>query len=151
MSLELTEEKMRQLAATAGTAGGPGGGRSPHEHAASQLLYPTIRKQRTLPDGTPVFDKDGEPIWEDTLEITGRTELPNPSGTTALVAYAKYCAANFRGNGRNLDTVNDDYMKYMVSKDRKGRLEYTQVATGSALAQSGNVSMADIAKEASQQ
>lgn len=151
MSLELTEEKMRQLAGMGGS-GGKVGGRSPHELAASQLLYTKITVQkRDSKTGAALFDDAGEPIMEERLEVAGRTELPNPSGTTALVAYAKYCAANFRGNGANLKDVNDDYMVFMVSKDRGGRKEFTQIATGSALAQSGTTSGFDVAKEASQQ
>lgn len=150
MSLELTEEKMRLLAGQGGGTSGIGG-KSPHEHAATQLLYPTVKVPKVDEKGMPVLDSEGDPIMIDKLEVTGRTELPNPSGTAVLVSYAAYCAANFRGNGANLIDVNDDYMKFMVSKDRKGRLEYTQVATGSALGQSGNASGAEIAKAASEQ
>jgi hypothetical protein len=56
--------------------------------------------------------------------IAMRTELPNPLGVARLAAYGRWCKAE--GMTIAADFIDDfiqDYMVYMVSNKRKGRLE----------------------------
>lgn len=105
------------------------GGKSVYEHAANQLLSSTAlvdKGKRT---------KNGEPIFERELEVIARTELPSPSGTALLLAYTEHYEAMlpFRKGKCLLRPLNNDFMTAMISKDRKSRQEYTQIATGAAL------------------
>jgi len=99
---------------------------SVHEHAGKQLLYPTI----TIDKGKR--DSHGEPILDTELNVIGRTELPNPSATSALIVYNEGYQKEFKRKGI-LGLLNDTYMSAMISNNRKGRTEFVMVSTASAL------------------
>ena len=111
------------------------GSNSVFEHAGKQLLYTHVPVPLLDEKGKPVLDEKGELIWTEKLDIIGRTELPNPSGTALLVSYEEWYekAFPFRKDKCILTTTNNIFMEAMVSKDRKGRIEFTQVETASAL------------------
>ena len=125
MSLELIENEIKKK--FEGINGSSTYGKSIHEHSSAQLLYPTIQVEKGK-------DENGEPIFESQIEVDGRTELPSPSGTAVLEHYANYLDKVFgKGRGNGFRYVNTRYKVDMVSKDRKSRAEYTQIASASAM------------------
>lgn len=143
MSLELIESEIKRK--FEGAIGSGLGGKSIHELSAKELLYPY-----SLID-TGKKDENGEPIYKRVIDVDGRTELPSPSGTVVLETYAHYLDKVFgRGRGRGLRYVNKRYKIDMTSKDRKGRAEFTQIATGSAL-NSDNDTSKEIVKAVTKQ
>ena len=128
MSLELIESEIKKK--FEGGTGSGLGGKSIHEHASAQLLYPYV----WVDNGKK--DANGEPVLEKEIDVDSRTELPSPSGTVVLESYANYLDKTFgRGRGRGMRYVNVRYKVDMTSKDRKGRAEFTQIAVGASLNQ----------------
>ena len=127
MSLELIENEIKKKFEGLGNSGSMGG-KSVHEHSSKELLYPTISVD------TGRKDENGEPIFESVIDVDSKTELPSPSGTAVLEHYAHYLDKIFgTGRGNGLRYVNVRYKVDMTSKDRKGRVEYTQIASASAM------------------
>ena len=126
MSLELIENEIKKK--FEGVGGSSAGGKSVHEHSSKELLYPTVSID------TGKKDENGEPVYESVIDVDSRTELPSPSGTAVLEHYAHYLDKVFgKGRGNGFRYVNLRYKVDMTSKDRKGRIEYTQIASASAM------------------
>ena len=123
MSLEIFDDEVKRKHIQ---SSGFGSGRSLHEHAASQLLYPHTITTEELPDGSTKTSKE--------IDVDGRTELPSPSNTSVLQYYAFHLDSMFgKGKGNGMRYIDEKYRINMISKNRKGRTEFTMVATASAL------------------
>lgn len=140
MSLELVEGEIRKK--FGGVAGSNGG--AVHIEASKELLYPYTLVQVGV-------DENGEPILQKVIDVDARTELPNPSGTTVLEHYANYLDKMFgKGRGNGMRLVNQRFKVNQISKDRSGRKEYTQIATGAAISQT-ELTKGDLQKEVQKQ
>ena len=125
MSLEIFDDEVKRKHIS---SSGQGKGTSIHEHAATQLLYTHV------PQDTGKKDENNEPIFEERIDVDGRTELPSPANTAVMEWYATYLDRAFgKGKGQGMKTVNERYKIDMISKVRKGRGEFTMVAAASAL------------------
>lgn len=122
MSLEIFDDEVKRKHVQ---SGGFGSGKSLHEHAASQLLYPHTITTEELPDGSTKVTKE--------IDVDGRTELPSPANTSVLQYYAFHLDVMFgKGKGNGMRYIDEKYRINMISKNRKGRNEFTMVATASA-------------------
>ena len=142
MSLEQYDDDVKRKHLT---SGGATGGKSIHESAATQLLYTKIPKEKLDEKGAPLKDENGEPIFALVDEVSARTELPSPANTTVLHQYGRYLQKAF-GRPNMMNDIEMTYEIKMISKNRKGRGEYTMVATASAI-NSNNTSSDDILKK----
>ena len=126
MSLEIIEDEVKKKHLGQGINGGSGS--SVHELGARELLYPHATRD------TGKKDENGEPVYESVIDIDARTELPSPSATATIDWYPIFLDRVFgAGKGRGMRAINERYKINMISKNRKGRSEFTQVATASAL------------------
>ena len=124
MSLEIFDDEVKRKHLSAG--GGTSSGKSVHEHAGNQLLYPYTVTIEENPDGSTTSRKE--------IDVDARTELPAPANTAVLEWYAGYLDKAFgKGRGLGMRTINERYKINMISKNRKGRNEYTMIATASGL------------------
>ena len=136
MSLEIFDDEVKRKHLQAGSSLG---GQSVHEHASSQLLYPHTITVEENADGSTRTIKE--------IDVDGRTELPSPANTAVLEWYAKFLDSTFgAGKGNGMRNINERYKINMISKNRKGRTEFTMVATASAI-NAQNTSSDDILKQ----
>ena len=141
MSLELLEGEIRKkFEGVSGT----GSGKSIHEAASKELLYP----YSWIEIGK---DENNEPILKKIIDVDSRTILPNPSGTTVLEKYADYLDKMFgKGKGNGMRFINRRFKVNQTSKDGDSRDKYTTIATGVA-ANPNTTSVSNIAKEVQKQ
>lgn len=124
MSIELFEDEVKKKHLASG--GFSGSGRSPHELGAKELLYPYVESEKE--------DSQGNTKVEREIQVDAKTELPSPANTTVLERYGDYLDMAFgKGSGKGMRIVNERYKINMISKNRKGRQEFTMVSTASAL------------------
>lgn len=127
MSVEILEDEVVKAHLRSG--GGNGSGSSVHELGARELLH--IYKTRD----TGKKDENGETIYEEVIDVDANTEITSPSGMTVLDLYVPWYEGAFPFR-RNRSIIRDSGLRYrinMIPKNRKGRAEFTQVATASAL------------------
>jgi hypothetical protein len=128
LSVEILEAEVVKAHLKGG--GANGNGSSVHELGARELLYP-----HSLRDTGKKDSETGEPILETIIDVDAKTELPSPSGMTTLDLYVPWYenAFPFRKGKSVIRDSGGRYRINMISKNRKGRLEGTQVMTASAL------------------
>lgn len=133
MSLELYEDEIRKKFSPSGISGS---GKSIHEHAASQLLYTKIFREKKDKNGNTVKDPEtGESLLEEITDIESRTILPSPANSTTFFYYGSYLDKAFgNGKGDTMKTIDETYMKRMPSKNGTSRNQFVQVAAPAALA-----------------
>jgi hypothetical protein len=125
MSLEILDDEVKRKHIS---ASGSGSGKTVHEHASQQLLYTKVQHD------TGEKDDNGEPIFEEQIDVDARTELPSPANTAVLEWYANFLDNTFGvGKGLGMRTINERYKINMISKNRKGRNEFTMISTASGL------------------
>jgi hypothetical protein len=125
MSLEVIEDEVKRKFTQGSSVNG---GSSVHESGARELLYPHATRD------TGKKDDNNEAIYESVIDVDARTELPAPSATATIDWYPVFLDKAFgKGKGRGMRAINERYKINMISKNRKGRIEYTTVATASAL------------------
>lgn len=141
MSLELLEgEIKKKFEGVVGT----GSGKSVHEAASKELLYPYSWVEVGR-------DENGEPILKQIIDVDSRTILPNPSGTTVLEKYADYLDKMFgKGKGNGMRFINRRFKVNQTSKNGDSRDKYTTIAAGVA-ANPDSQHITNIAKEVQKQ
>ena len=126
MSLELIEDEVKRKHLS---GNGSNSGSSVHELGARELLH--IHQTRD----TGKKDENGEPIYEQVIDVEANTELTSPSGMTVLDLYVPWYEKAFPFR-KGISVINKSGLRYrinMIPKNRKGRIEATQVMTASAL------------------
>jgi hypothetical protein len=125
MSLSIIKDTLREKFTH--LSGAFGFGKSVHEHASQQLLYPHGSREVKEKDGSTRVDQ-----FVDVYTIGGRTILPSPANMSILLHWSKWYN-EFMGEDRGFTKLAIDYMVLMPSKNGISREQFTLVATGQAL------------------
>lgn len=130
MSYVTLEENLKKQAGFH-SSGGRGG--NIVSLAAQELL--SAHRLRTIQD------KDGNEQQVKELDVYARTRYPSPGNSAGMVFYSKAYKYHFgispisiQKDKAAFEELHDDYSVFMISKDGKGREEFSLVAGSAALA-----------------